>query len=224
MSPPNDVYVRYLNELEEIKSMPKIKVGKMSRRLGIGLTTKGQRILERRPYGPGQHGPNARRPKPSEYSRQLLEKQKLRFLYGLREKQFKGIFARARAMEGTTGDNLISLLERRLDNVVYRSGFATTRAQARQLVAHGHFTVDGRKTDVPSYRLRSGQVVGIREESRNATYFKDLVASGQLAIERGLEWLTVSADALTISVTANPSRESGEQAVDLQAIIEFYNR
>ncbi len=204
--------------------MPKIKVGKMSRRLGIGLTTKGQRILERRPYGPGQHGPNARRPKPSEYSRQLLEKQKLRYLYGLREKQFKGIFARARAMEGTTGDNLINLLERRLDNVVYRAGFASTRAQARQLVAHGHFTVDGRKTDVPSYRLRPGQVVSIREESRGATYFKNLNDSGQLGIERGLEWLNIDANVPSITVSAQPSRESGEQAVDLQAIIEFYNR
>lgn len=204
--------------------MPKIKVGKMSRRLGIGLTTKGQRILERRPYGPGQHGPNARRPKPSEYSRQLLEKQKLRYLYGLREKQFKGIFARARAMEGTTGDNLISLLERRLDNVVYRAGFASTRAQARQLVAHGHFTVDGRKTDIPSYRLRPGQVVSIREESRGATYFKNLNESGQLGIERGLEWLNIDASVPSITVSAQPSRESGEQAVDLQAIIEFYNR
>ena len=205
--------------------MPKIKVGKMSRRLGIGLTSKGQRILERRPYGPGQHGPNARRPKPSEYSRQLLEKQKLRFLYGLREKQFKGLFARARAMQGgTAGDNLIILLERRLDNVVYRAGFATTRAQARQLVAHGHFTVDGRKTDIPSYRLRPGQVVSVREQSRDATYFKDLVASNQLSIERGLEWLTVDAANLAVTVSAHPSRESGEQAVDLQAIIEFYNR
>lgn len=204
--------------------MPKIKVGKMSRRLGIGLTTKGQRILERRPYGPGQHGPNARRPKPSEYSRQLLEKQKLRYLYGLREKQFKGIFARARAMEGTTGDNLINLLERRLDNVVYRAGFASTRAQARQLVAHGHFTVDGRKTDIPSYRLRPGQVVSIREESRGATYFKNLNESGQLNIERGLEWLNIDASVPSITVSAQPSRESGEQAVDLQAIIEFYNR
>lgn len=204
--------------------MPKIKVGKMSRRLGIGLTSKGQRILERRPYGPGQHGPNARRPKPSEYSRQLLEKQKLRFLYGLRENQFKGIFSKARSMEGTTGDNLINLLERRLDNVVYRSGFATTRAQARQLVAHGHFTVAGRKTNVASYRLRPGDEVGVRVQSREGAYFKNLVESGQLSIERGLQWLNVDAGNLAVSVTGQPSREDGEQAVDLQAIIEFYNR
>lgn len=204
--------------------MPKIKVGKMSRRLGIGLTAKGQRILERRPYPPGQHGPNPRRPKQSEYSRQLLEKQKLRFLYGLRERQFKLTFDRARALEGTTGDNLINLLERRLDNVVYRAGFAKTRAGARQLVAHGHITVNGRKTNVASYRTRPGEVVAVRPQSRERTYFKDLVASGAMAIERGLTWLAVDAEALSVNITQQPAREDGEGQVDLQAIIEFYNR
>lgn len=196
----------------------------MSRRLGIGLTPKGQRILERRPYPPGQHGANLRRPKPSAYSRQLLEKQKLRFLYGLRERQFKTTFVRARAMEGTTGDNLINLLERRLDNVVYRGGFATTRAQARQIVAHGHLTVNGRKTDVASYRLRPGDVVGIRPQSLSRPYFQTLIASGALSVERGFAWLEVDANAQTVTVLSQPGREDGEQQVDLQAIIEFYNR
>lgn len=205
--------------------MPKTKVGKMSRRLGIGLTTKGQRILERRPYPPGQHGTNARRPKQSEYSRQLIEKQKLRFLYGLRERQFKGLFVKARSMkEGTAGDNLVSLLERRLDNVVYRAGFAETRAQARQLVAHGHFTVGGRKTNVASYRLRPGDSVAVRNESRERPYFKTLVESNRLTVERGLNWLSVNAGDLAVEVLSNPGREDGEQQVDLQAIIEFYNR
>lgn len=204
--------------------MPKVKVGKMSRRLGIGLTTKGQKILERRPYPPGQHGPNARRPKPSEYSRQLLEKQKLRYLYGLRESQFKTTFVRARALKGATGDNLINLLERRLDNVVYRAGFASTRTQARQLVAHGHFTVNGRKTNIPSYRLRPGELVSVRTQSRERPYFKDLVASGTLAVERGHAWLSVDAEGLLVRIVAQPTREDGEGQVDLQAIIEFYNR
>lgn len=204
--------------------MPKIKVGKMSRRLGIGLTEKGQRILERRPYGPGQHGPNLRRPKQSEYARQLLEKQKLRFLYGLRERQFKNIFVKARSSSGPTGTNLINLLERRLDNVIYRAGFAKTRAQARQLVGHGHFTVEGRKTNIPSYRVRPGELISVRTQSREADFFKDLAASGQLEIERGLTWIAVDAQDLSLRITAQPALEDGEQRVDLQAVIEFYNR
>ena len=204
--------------------MPKIKVGKMSRRLGIGLTAKGQRILEKRPYPPGQHGPNRRRGKPSEYSRQLAEKQKLRYIYGLREKQFKGIFIKARTMEGRTGDNLINLLERRLDNVVYRAGLAQTRAGARQLVAHGHITVNGRKTKASSYRTRPGEVVAVREQSTSRTYFTDLKASGRLEVEHGLEWIGVDADKMSINVLGHPTLEDGEQAIDLQAIIEYYNR
>lgn len=204
--------------------MPKIKVGKMSRRLGIGLTTKGQRVLERRPHPPGQHGQTTRRQKPSEYSRQLLEKQKLRFLYGLRERQFKTLFVRARAMQGTAGDNMMILLERRLDNVVYRSGFASTRAQARQLVAHGHFTVNGRKTDVPSYRLRPGDVVSVRTQSRESEYFKNLVESNTLAVERGHAWISIDPTQMSVNVLSHPTREDGEGQVDLQAIIEFYNR
>lgn len=204
--------------------MPKIKVGKLSRRLGIGLTTKGQRALDRRPYSPGQHGPNARRPKPSEYSRQLLEKQKLRYLYGLRERQFKTLFVRARALGGTAGDNLMNLLERRLDNIVYRAGFTQTRAQARQLVAHGHFTVNGRKTDIPSCRLRPGDVVAVREQSKERDYFKNLVGAGTLKIERGHAWLSIDADKLSVNVLSQPTKEDGEGQVDLQAIIEFYNR
>lgn len=196
----------------------------MSRRLGIGLTAKGQKILERRPYAPGQHGPNARRGKPSEYSRQLTEKQKLRFLYGLREKQFKTTFLRARAKGGGTGDNLISLLERRLDNLVYRAGFATTRAQARQLVAHGHFCVDGRKTDIPSYRLRPGQEVSVRAQSSTREYFKNLVASGELEREHGYEWFSVDVESMKVAIISHPTREDGEQQIDLQSIIEFYNR
>lgn len=196
----------------------------MSRRLGIGLTEKGQRILERRPYGPGQHGPNLRRPKQSEYARQLLEKQKLRFLYGLRERQFKNIFVKARSSSGPTGTNLINLLERRLDNVIYRAGFAKTRAQARQLVGHGHFTVEGRKTNIPSYRVRPGELISVRTQSREADFFKDLAASGQLEIERGLTWIAVDAQDLSLRITAQPALEDGEQRVDLQAVIEFYNR
>ncbi len=126
-------------------------VGKVSRRLGIGITDKGQRILEKRSYAPGQHGPNMRRRQASDYSVRLLEKQKARYMYGLLEKQFRRMYKQADRMPGATGANLFVLLERRLDNVVYRMGLANTRSQARQLVNHGHVTVNGRKTDIPSY-------------------------------------------------------------------------
>lgn len=203
--------------------MGTFKVGKMSRRLGIGLTEKGRKILERRPYPPGQHG-TGRRGKPSEYARQLLEKQKLRFLYRLSEKQFQRTFQRAKSLSGPTGDNFLVLLEKRLDNVVYRGGFAKTRAQARQIVAHGHITVNGRKSKTPALVVRPGDVIGIRPESAQRPYFVDLKNSGALATQLGLSWLETDADKFTITILENPTREDGEQLADLQAIIEFYSR
>lgn len=168
-------------------------VGKVSRRLGIGITEKGQRILTKRPFPPGQHGPSAKRRQVSDYGLQLQEKQKAKYMYGVLERQFRRTFEQAARRSGVTGEYLLSLLERRLDNVVYRLGFATTRAQARQLVNHGHIVVDGRKTNIPSFTVKVGQVIAVRPESRRRTYFKNLVDSGALNKHRAPDWLRLDA-------------------------------
>ena len=139
---------------------------KVSRRLGISISGTGKEIA-RRPYAPGEHG-NGRRAKLSEYGLQLQEKQKLRFIYGMNEKQFANLFVQAgKIKEGKHGVNFMILLEQRLDNVVYRLGLATTRRQARQLVNHGHITVDGKRVDIPSFRVQPGQVISVREKSKD---------------------------------------------------------
>jgi small subunit ribosomal protein S4 len=199
-------------------------VGKVSRRLGIGITEKGQRILNKRSYPPGWQGPNARRRQISDYGLQWQEKQKARYMYGLLEKQFRRVFDKAVRFPGVTGENLFSLLERRLDNVVYRLGLAETRAQARQLVNHGHVTVDGRKTNIPSFTVRVGEVVAVRPQSRSRAYFKTLVESGELSKRRVPEWLRFNAADLAGSVIALPRREDGEQGINEQLIVEFYSR
>lgn len=199
-------------------------VGKVSRRLGIGLSEKGQRILSRRPFPPGQHGPSARRRQVSDYGLQLLEKQKARYMYGVQERQFRRLFAQASRRSGVTGEYLLSLLERRLDNVVYRLGLASTRAQARQVVSHGHITVNGRKTNVPSYTVRVGETIGIRPQSRGRTYFRNLVDSGELGRYRPPEWLRLDANEIVGEVLALPRREDAEPGINEQLIVEFYSR
>lgn len=199
-------------------------VGKISRRLGIGITEKGQRILNKRAYPPGQHGPNARRRQISDYGLQLQEKQKVRYLYGVLERQFRRVFDQASRRSGVTGEALMSLLERRLDNVVYRLGLATTRAQARQLVAHGHITVNERKTNIPSYTVRVGETISVRTESRKRAYFKTLVEGGELNRYRAPEWLRLNAGDLSGQIVALPRREDAEQGVNEQLIVEFYSR
>ncbi len=153
-----------------------------------------------------------------------MEKQKLRFLYRLSEKQFQRTFQRAKRLTGPTGDNFLVLLEKRLENVVYRGGLAKTRAQARQIVAHGHITVNGRKSKTPALIVRPGDVIGIRPESLQRPYFTDLKNSGSLATQLGLSWMETDADKFTVTILDNPTREDGEQLADLQAIIEFYSR
>jgi len=199
-------------------------VGKISRRLGIGISEKGQRILTKRPFPPGQHGPNARRRQVSDYGLQLLEKQKVKYIYGLLERQFRRVFEQASRRSGVTGEYLLSLLERRLDNVVYRLGLATTRAQARQLVTHGHITVDGRKTNIPSYTLKVGQVITVRPESRRLAYFKNLVDSGELNKYRAPDWLRLSSAELSGTIVSLPRREDAEGGINEQLIVEFYSR
>lgn len=199
-------------------------VGKISRRLGIGITEKGQRILSKRPFPPGQHGPGARRRQVSDYGIQLMEKQKARYMYGVLERQFRRLFEQASRRSGITGEYLLSLLERRLDNVVYRLGLATTRAQARQLVNHGHITVNGRKTNIPSFTVKVGHVIAVRPESRRRTYFKNLVDSGELKRYQTPDWLQLNATELTGQVVALPRREDAEPGINEQLIVEFYSR
>ncbi len=199
-------------------------VGKVSRHLGIGITEKGQRILNKRPFPPGQHGPTARRRQVSDYGLQLLEKQKARYVYGVLERQFRRLFEQASRQSGVTGERLLSLLERRLDNVVYRLGLAATRAQARQLVTHGHVTVNGRKTNIPSYTVKVGNTIAVRPQSRNRAYFKNLVDGGELRRYRPPDWLRFNAAELSGEVVALPRREDAEQGINEQLIVEFYSR
>lgn len=199
-------------------------VGKISRRLGIGITEKGQRILNKRPFPPGQHGPGARRRQVSDYGVQLLEKQKARYVYGVLERQFRRTFEKAQRFPGETGAYLFILLERRLDNVVYRLGIATTRSQARQLVSHGHITVNGRKTNIPSYTVKVGDVVAVRPESRRRTYFKNIVDSGQLNRVKTPDWLRLNPNELSGEVVAMPRREDAEPGINELLIVEFYSR
>ena len=192
---------------------------KVSRRLGISLSGTGKE-LARRPYAPGEHGPNNRR-KLSEYGTQMREKQKLRMMYGLNERQFRNLFVRAgKIKEGKHGVNFMILLERRLDNMVYRLGLATTRAQARQLVAHGHITVDGKRVDIPSYEVAVGQEISLRERSRNLVIVKSALEN---AVGRPA-FVTFDDNTLTGKLVRDPEREELEPEIDESLVVEFYNQ
>jgi small subunit ribosomal protein S4 len=192
---------------------------KVSRRLGLSLSGTGKE-LARRPYAPGDHGPNNRR-KLSEYGTQMREKQKLRMMYGLNERQFRNLFVRAgKIKEGKHGVNFMILLERRLDNLVYRLGFATTRAQARQLVAHGHITVDGKRVDIPSYEVEVGQEISLRERSRNLVIVKSALES---TVSRP-SFVTFDDTKLTGSLVRLPERDELEPEIDESLVVEFYNQ
>jgi small subunit ribosomal protein S4 len=191
---------------------------KLSRRLGISLSGTGKE-LARRPYAPGQHGPNQRK-KLSEYGIQLQEKQKLRLMYGVNEKQFRNLFVRAGKMKGIHGENFMKLLESRLDNLVYRLGLARTRAQARQLVVHGHVTVNGKKVDRPAYQVTVGDVIGLREKSRNLAVVKEALEDRTFTPEY------VSFDANKLEGTLNrlPDRTELPAEINETLIVEFYSR
>lgn len=205
-------------------------VCKLCRREGQKLFLKGARCysskcaIERRDYPPGEHGRYARyrRRRPSDYSRQLREKQKLRRIYGVLERQFRRYFQEAERKSGLTGENLLIILECRLDNVIYRLGFADSRPQARQLAGHGHFTVNGRRVTVPSVSLRAGDVIAVREGSRNRTYFKD---RAKVLNEQDVPvWLELDANALSGRVRALPAREDIDVPVNEQIVTEYYSR
>lgn len=192
---------------------------KQSRRLGLSLTGTGKE-LARRNYVPGQHGPN-NRSKLSEYGLQLAEKQKLRFTYGVGEKQFRNLFVQATKVKGgTLGFNFMVLLERRLDNVVYRLGLATTRRQARQLVNHGHILVDGKRVDIPSYHVEVGQVISVREKSQNISTIKEAIeaTTGRTA------FVSFDDEKLEGSLTRLPERDELTAEVDEALVVEFYNQ
>src|SRR5690625_2006587 len=191
---------------------------KKSRRLGISLTGTGKE-LSKRPYAPGQHGATQRR-KISEYGLQLQEKQKLRYMYGLNERQYRNLFDEAGKMKGVHGENFMILLESRLDNLVYRLGLARTRRQARQLVNHGHITVDGKRVDIPSYRVSPNQTSGVRERSRNLEVIKESVEMNNFIPD----YLTFDEDKLEGVFTRLPERSELPAEIDESLIVEFYSR
>jgi small subunit ribosomal protein S4 len=207
-------------------------VCKLCRREGEKLFLKGDRCMSpkcpferERGFPPGMHGRMAQfrsRQRPSDYLRQLREKQKARRIYGVQERQFRRMFDEALRRPGRTGETLLSLLECRLDNVVYRLGFAASRAQARQLVQHGHFLVNGRRTRCPSLILRPQDQITVREGSRRHVYFRDFVKD---LGERGVPgWLSLDPKAMTARMLAVPSREEIETPLNEQLIVEYYSR
>jgi len=201
-------------------------VCRLCRREGVKLFLKGSRCMtekcaiERRSYPPGQHGQGRHRT--TEYSAQLREKQKLKRIYGLQERQFRGVFGKADRRVGITGDHLLKLLERRLDNVVYRLGLASSRKQARQLVNHGHLLVNGRKTDIPAFTVKVGDVVEIRQRSRDLL---PIQVALQAVDGRGVpSWLELDRDAFKGIVRSFPTKEEIALPVNEQVVVELYSR
>lgn len=201
-------------------------VCRLCRREGLKLFLKGERCygdkcaIERRSYPPGQHGQG--RAKVSEYGSQLREKQKVKRLYGLLEKQFRGTFAEADRQKGITGENLLKLLERRLDNMVYRMGFSSSRNEARQLIRHNHFLVNGKKVNIPSYLLKPGDVIQIRDKSRNVVRIQESLEAVQ---RRGIpSWLELDKDNFKCVVKTLPVREELTLPIKEQLIVELYSK
>jgi small subunit ribosomal protein S4 len=198
----------------------------LCRREGLKLFLKGERCytdkcaIERRNYPPGQHG--QARPKFSEYSIQLREKQKLRRIYGVLEGQFRRYFQMADRAKGVTGETLLQLLERRLDNMAYRMGFATSRSEGRQLVRHGHFTVNGRKVNIPSYLVKPGDVVAVTEKSRKVTRIQEAL---ELAQRRGVpDWLEVTPEQFSGRVKGLPTRADLTMPINEKLVVELYSK
>jgi len=190
---------------------------KVSRRLGYSVSETGKE-LQRRPFPPGQHG--KRRIKQSDYGLQLAEKQKVRFTYGIREKQFLKTFNEAAKIQGVHGENFLILLESRLDNIVYRLGLARTRAQARQLVNHGHILVDGKKVDIPSYRLNPGQEISLREKSKDLAIVKEALE----AQFNKVDYVSFNPETKVGTFARLPERNEFLPEINEQLIVEFYNR
>ncbi len=196
---------------------PKVR---KARRLGMAFTAKDARILQKRPTPPGQHGQG--RVRMSEYGLQLREKQKAKINYGIQERQFLRYFDKAKKQPGVTGDNLLQLLELRLDNVVYRLGFAETRAQARQLVNHGFFEVNGKKVDIPSYATKPGDMVKVRDTKQASKYMTTI--KEKMKGVKTQEWLDLSTKDMGGKVLTTPTPEQIENLINTQLIVEHYSR
>lgn len=198
--------------------------GKLVRRFGTNIfnNPKYDRLLERKSHGPGQHGLSQTRRKASEYSHQLTEKQKMRHTYGLLEKQFRRLFRKAQQMRGVTGENLLLLLETRLDSIAFRAGFGQTIMQARQLVNHGHICVNNRRVDIASYRVKVGDVISARDKASSKTlltrYLQEHRNFGNT------EWLAVDRENLTVTVERLPQRDEIQQSANEQLVIELYSK
>ena len=199
-----------------------VSIVKRSRREGYALHPKAHKAMVKRTGLPGPHGAN-RRAKASQYSLQLREKQKVKRLYGLLEKQFSNLMKEATKAGGQSGENLLRFLEQRADNAVYRAGFATSRRAARQLVTHGHFTLNGRRVDIPSMRMSAGDVLVVRDHSKATEYFKKLDEVSP-AGNGTPSWLKVDRKKFTITISAAPTREDAEQDINEQLIVEYYSR
>ena len=196
---------------------------KQSRREGYALHPKAHKIKAKKTGIPGQHA-NGRVGKPSLYLTQLREKQKVRRTYGLLEKQFARLMVEATRREGLAGENLLQLLELRLDNAIYRAGFAVSRRAARQLVGHGHFILNGRRVDIPSIRLKVGDEIVIRTKSAKSGYFSQIDEVVKNSVQQPLSWLKSDHKKMTVAVTGLPMRAEAEQDINEQLIVEYYSR
>jgi small subunit ribosomal protein S4 len=197
---------------------PRVRI---SRRFGIPIFGPSK-YLERRNYGPGVHGPKGSRRKATEYGLGLLEKQKLRYFYGLMERQFRGIYERALKRRGVTGEHMLQILETRLDNVVYHLGFANTRASARQLVSHGHVKVNGRKVSIPSYALKVNDTIEVKENAKSRQIVtKNLEGATSRMVP---DWLLMDKAAFKGVVMRIPTQEEIHPIANIQAVVEFYSR
>lgn len=195
---------------------------RLSRALGIALTPKAARILEKRPYAPGEHG-RTKRKQDSDFAVRLKEKQRLRAQYGIREKQLRIAYNEAKRAEGQTGENLVELLEMRLDSLVLRSGFARTISQARQFVVHRHITVDGKLVDRPSFRVKPGQHIGVKARSEGAEPFQVAAAGGNNdVLAKTPEYLEVHLDKLEATLVRRPKRAEVPVTCEVQLVVEYY--
>lgn len=196
---------------------PKVR---KARRFGEAFTAKDAKALTKRPYPPGVHGQSSKRV--SEYGTQLKEKQKAKWTYGVMERQFRKYFEQASKKKGVTGDALLQMLELRLDNVVYRLGFAETRAQARQIVSHGLIEVNGKKVNIPSYQAKVGEVIGFRENKRKSAYVEAL--KQKIKNHKPQEWVSTDSQNLSGKVLSVPTPEQFDNKINTQLIVELYSR
>ncbi len=201
----------------------KSPIVKQSRREGYALHPKAHKIMARKSGIPGQHA-HGRRGKMSLYATQLREKQKVRRIYGLMEKQFANLMKKATKRDGLAGENLLQMLEQRIDNAVYRAGFATSRRAARQLVTHGHFTLNGNRVNIPSIMVKPKDVIEVRTKSKKTEYFSNLDEIVKNAITKPLSWLKSDHKKMKIEIVGLPKREEAEDDINEQLIVEFYSR